>query len=154
MRNLYTLQGKFICQDISELLGFYPSKLRYPLEFVIENRYLLKMQANKGMHIDTNCYMFTRKCALEIAYAWYSGIHNDVVTFEQLRQIGARAACTHHFTVNYLLDPAKQESALVDLQKLFNCTEEEIKQLYYCTIKEKNRLQFELFNNLYPWQAK
>lgn len=72
---------------------------------------------------------------------------------EQLRQVEFGQPVHNVFTVNYLPDPVKQESSLVGLQKLFNRSEE-VKQIYYHLVKERNQLQLELFDYQYPWQAK
>ena len=85
LRNVYSKDNEFICQDNCESLGKYKSY--------------------HGInHIDTNCYCLRTDHAIRLASVWHGGWGQDRVWFNVLSQAFSDYNCTGNYTVNYRVD--------------------------------------------------
>lgn len=85
LRNIYTKEGDFICQDDCESLGKWPAW-------------------NDTNMVDTSCYCLRREVAMKIAQVWIQGKRGeDRVVFSVLNDYFQNYECTKLHTVNYRL---------------------------------------------------
>lgn len=155
LRNLYTVKGEFICQDIVESIGFYPNRIEYPLHIRVNispEKYvdMPGMGRGKTYHIDTNCYAMTRDTALEVSRSWYSGIHNDTHIFMKLCELNLTGVCTKQFSVNYIVEPVKQGLHGGALDTL---SADELEILFSSLLKIENQIHYQACGNKYPWES-
>lgn len=154
MRNFYTKNDLFICQDLIESLGIYENKIDFPvpLECYKENKcFTFSFTSHKRQHIDTNCYVIKRNVALQLSQIWYSGIHNDTNVFQVLKQ-HFTGQCSQHFSVNYRLDLEKDCPSLFQLFYNWGFETAEIEQILIDTLRQLSLLQFSHYANKYPWE--
>ncbi|WP_294090310.1 glycosyltransferase family 2 protein, partial [uncultured Actinobacillus sp.] len=156
LRNFYTHDEQFICQDTLESIGFYENRLDNPFVFqiIVGNQTLgMTTTSHKKHHIDTNCYMMRKALAVQTSRFWYSGIHNDTNVFNALMQLNISHCCTKAFTVNYQYDLEKYDMGFIlSVEKVFpHLTRDEIKQLNYQVTAQKQLQNLERHGGVYPW---
>lgn len=156
LRNFYTHDEQFICQDTLESIGFYENRLDNPFIFqiIVENESIgMTTMSHKKHHIDTNCYMMRKALAVQTSRFWYSGIHNDTNVFNALMQLNVSHCCTKAFTVNYQYDLEKYDMGFIlSVEKVFpHLTRDEIKQLNYQVTAQKQLQNLERHGGVYPW---
>lgn len=142
LRNLYTNKNEFICQDITESIGFYRNLVPYPISISLNKNKEALYIRNKSFHIDTNCYAVKRDIALKIAPSWYSGKNNDTNVFHRLVHLGLEGKCTFYFSVNYIIEPTKQSNLPTELKQM---TSEELELFFINIFKKENKLQKEIY---------
>ena len=85
LRNVYSKDAEFICQDNCESLG--------------------KWQSYHGMnHVDTNTYCLKTEIAIKLAQVWHGGWGQDRVFLSAITQYFKNWDCTGEYTVNYRVD--------------------------------------------------
>ena len=84
LRNIYSVDGKYLLRDDCESLGKW------------------KAWTNTNM-VDTNCYCIPREIAIKIASFWHSGWGEDRVIFNVLHHNFNNYECTGEYTINYRL---------------------------------------------------
>lgn len=118
LRNLYNSQNNtFLCQDWAESVGHHslePLQLRLDIDFLDLAGML---NVNNNQHIDTNCYVLTKKVAIDASKYWYSGSRNDNNVSQWLSKSEYKAVCTQAFTVNYLIELDKYMSPVIRIIK-------------------------------------
>ncbi|AHG86749.1 glycosyltransferase [Bibersteinia trehalosi USDA-ARS-USMARC-190] len=144
LRNLYTQKNEFICQDIVESIGFYRNLVQYPITVPINETVNADYSKNKSFHIDTNCYAMLRDVALQVAPSWYSGKNNDTNVFHRLVRLKLEGKCTHYFSVNYVIEPAKQSNLPPILLEM---APDELVEFYSDIFKLENRLQKQAYED-------
>lgn len=155
MRNLYTPNNEFICEDLSESLGLFENKINYPITITLtynEQEFELQHTINKKQHIDTNCYFIPRNIATSLASHWYTGLHNDTNVFAAITAMNLTGESNQQFSVNYLFDIEKQVPSLFEISEKIGFTKEQAIQMYYQLLSQLSQRQFSLYGNKYPWQ--
>lgn len=83
-RKIVDKEGKFICNDDCESLGFWPAW-------------------TKVNHIDTNSYCVRREVLIRMASVWHGGWGQDRVFLQAVTTHFKKWECTKNYTVNYRL---------------------------------------------------
>lgn len=90
LRNIYSEDGTFVCQDNGESLGHWPDgTASYRL-------------------IDTNCLMLSRGVAESVAHLWHGKWGQDRVITNALLETTFKPHCTGKYTLNYRLKNGKE----------------------------------------------
>jgi glycosyltransferase involved in cell wall biosynthesis len=87
LRNIYTADDVFICQDNCESLGKYPV-------FLSDNSYL----------VDTSAYCIKKEVFVRIANAWYNQWGADRYFYSVISQYFPEFGCSTKYSLNYRLD--------------------------------------------------
>lgn len=157
LRNFYSKDEQFICQDTLESIGFYENKLDNPYVFTISvngTPYTMHTTHHKAYHIDTNCYVMPRTVALNIARFWYSGIHNDTNVLTALKNANLHGVCTKKFSVNYEFDLEKYDLGFIlSVENGFpELTRAEVLEIAYQVMRQKQQQNRERHGGRYPWE--
>nr|WP_314740115.1 glycosyltransferase family A protein [uncultured Haemophilus sp.] len=157
LRNLYSDEEEFVCEDLLESIGHYENNLPNPYKFnVTINNKTFSCQTvvhKKDGHIDTNCYMIKRDMALRVSRFWYSGKHNDTNFYAALKQIEAVGKCSKAFTVNYFIEPEKWDPGFFETVKSMapGMPKEIMVQLFKEMFRMKMRQVITRNDGKYPW---
>ena len=84
LRNIYTKDHLFVCEDNCESLGKWKTFMNTHL-------------------IDTNCYCLKTEVAAKVASVWHGKWGQDRVFLHTMMQHFPRFDCTNNYTVNYSL---------------------------------------------------
>lgn len=85
LRNIYTKDSKFVCEDNCESLG--------------------KWNTFDGRsHVDTNAYCLKSEIAIRLASVWHGGWGQDRVFYNAIKQYLPNYGCSGKYTVNYRVD--------------------------------------------------
>jgi glycosyltransferase involved in cell wall biosynthesis len=88
LRNIYSKDSQFICQDNCESLG--------------------KWQTYHGVHhVDTNSYCIKTNIAIQLAQVWHGGWGQDRVFLQAISKYFPNYDCTRDYTSNYRVDGGK-----------------------------------------------
>jgi glycosyltransferase involved in cell wall biosynthesis len=87
LRKIYDKDGEYLCEDNCESLG------KWPVFFSDDN-----------FHVDTSCYMVTKKVATMASPAWYGQWGADRQFFGALKTYHPHFSCTGEYSLNYRLD--------------------------------------------------
>nr|WP_283397672.1 glycosyltransferase family A protein [Wielerella bovis] len=121
LRNLYTPQQEFICQDNLESLGdwaclFHQKDISFNMD--INQQYSIFFTlfgVRRQFLIDVNCYALRRAVAQSIALHWCKqGFGNDAVIHTRLREQNFHNATTGKYTVNYIFNYLKPNNLVYD----------------------------------------
>ena len=106
LRAFYLSDGRFICLDDLESLGYWSAKgfIRFDLKIGERSKVLEYNLNNFQSFIDVNCYAIPREIAFELPKAWYSGWGNDRRVYQKLSELGLKGRGTGRYTVNYQID--------------------------------------------------
>ncbi|AUI66360.1 MULTISPECIES: glycosyltransferase family A protein [Glaesserella] len=154
LRNLYTLDKEFLCEDFIESIGFYENKLSYPrtINFNFDNEdYSITHTLNRTL-IDTNCYAMKRNIAAKLAQYWCEDKLNDYTVFNKIKELGLVCACTNTFSVNYIFDAIKQIGTSISYLYQLGLSDQNAIELVNAIRKQENKLNLELYGGNYPWQ--
>lgn len=84
-RNIVSKEGKFICRDDCESLGFYTQGKFTP------------------QHIDTSCFFVKREALVKVAHAWYGQWGADRQFYQNLNHYFPNCKASNKYSVNYRL---------------------------------------------------
>jgi hypothetical protein len=112
LRNIYTDDKQFLCQDNCESLGDWP----------VWNGRTYGHQNADHYHMDTSAYAFRREFLVSFGHHWYGGYGQDRQFWRIVRELkknGCMAETTGKYTLNYRLG-STETSASADFFKVGN----------------------------------
>jgi hypothetical protein len=91
LRKIYDKDGKFVCDDKCESLGFWPI-------------WGGKLDGLNQFHVDTNSYCFRRSTFAQYSWLWHGGYGQDRIFFHNVRNTNIPYGTTAQHTMCYRLD--------------------------------------------------
>ncbi|WP_430472102.1 glycosyltransferase family 2 protein [Wielerella bovis] len=136
LRNLYTPQQEFICQDNLESLGdwaclFYQQSITLIVKIGQQNFSCTVSDFNCQFLVDANCFALHREVAHKIALHWCEqGFGNDKIVYSRLKECGLHGITTGKYTVNYIAQKGFSESNATFFKELLRALNQAHIQAY------------------------